>query len=89
VARIDQLFAIDAEARLRALTTAARHIQRQETATPLLDHIRSKIEAALSVALPSTPLNKACQYALTLWRKAMRHVQAGIRHMVVIAEIAE
>src|SRR5215467_9863024 len=66
VARMDELFAVDAEARRRVITTAARHIQRQETATPLLDHIRSKIEAALSVALPSSTLNKACQYALTL-----------------------
>jgi len=75
VARIDQLFAVDAEARRRALTTAARHIQRQETATPLLDHIRSKIEAALSVALPSSTLNKACQYALTLWKKLTRFLE--------------
>jgi hypothetical protein len=28
--------------------------------------IRSKIEAAQSVALPSSVLSKACQYALTL-----------------------
>lgn len=53
----------------RALTTAARHLRRQETAKPLLDDIRSKIEAAQSVALPSSALSKACQYALTLWKK--------------------
>ena len=32
VARMDELFAVDAEARRKALTTAARHIRRQETA---------------------------------------------------------
>ena len=51
VGRIDELFAVDAEARRKALTTAARHIRRQETAKPLLEDVRSKIEAAESVAL--------------------------------------
>jgi len=46
VARMDELFAVDAEARRKTLTTAARHMRRQKTARPLLDDIRSKIEAA-------------------------------------------
>ena len=75
VARIDELFAVDAEARRKALTTAARHVRRQETAKPLLDDVRSKIEAAESVALPSTALSKACQYALTLWTKLTRFLE--------------
>jgi hypothetical protein len=69
VAQMDDLFAVDAEARRKALTTAARHVRRQETARALVDDIRSKIEAAQSVALPSNALSKACQYALTLWKK--------------------
>ncbi len=60
---------MDAEARRKTLTTAARHVRRQETARPLLDAIRSKIEAAQSAALPSSALTKACHYALALWRK--------------------
>jgi serine/threonine protein kinase len=75
VARMDELFAVDAEARRKALSTAARHIRRQETAKPLLGDIRSKIEAAQSVALPSSALSKACQYALTLWRKLTRFLE--------------
>jgi hypothetical protein len=51
---MDELFAVDAEARRKTLTTAARHIRRQQRAKPLLDEIRSKIDAALSVALPSS-----------------------------------
>jgi transposase len=69
VARMDELFAVDAEARRRAIGLTGRHALRQERARFLLDEIRSKIEAALSVALPSSALSKACQYALTLWRK--------------------
>ena len=63
------MFAVDADARRKPLTTAARHIRRQETAKPLLDEIRSRIAAAQSVALPASALSKACQYALTLWKK--------------------
>jgi len=50
----------DAEARRKGLTTAARHIRRQETARTLLDDIHSKIEAAqscrrLQVPVPRLP----------------------------------
>src|SRR5450631_3992666 len=69
VARMDELFAVDAEARRRAIGLTGRHAQRKKRARPLLDEIRGRIEAAQSVALPSSALSKACQYALTLWRK--------------------
>jgi transposase len=75
VARMDELFAIDAEARRKAVTTAARHTRRRETARPLLDDILSKIEAAQSAALPSSALSKACQYALALWKKLTRFLE--------------
>src|ERR1700720_798765 len=44
-------------------------------AKPLLGDIRSKIEAAQSVALPSSALSKACQSALTLWTKLTRFLE--------------
>jgi len=75
VARMDELFAVEAEARSRALSVAGRHVRRQETATPLLDDIRGKIDAAQSVGLPSSTLNKACHYALQLWKKLTRFLE--------------
>ena len=75
VARMDELFAVDAEARRKALSVTARHVRRQETAKPLLDDIRSKIEAAQSVALPTSALSKACHYALALWSKLTRFLE--------------
>ena len=75
VARMDELFAVDAEARRKALSVTARHVRRQETAKPLLDDIRSKIEAAQSMALPSSALSKACHYALGLWKKLTRFLE--------------
>ena len=75
VAWMDQLFAVDAEARRRAIGLTGRHALRQERAKPLLVDIRSKIETAQSVALPSSALSKACHYALTLWRKLTRFLE--------------
>ncbi len=75
VARMDELFAVDAEARRRVLGLTGRHGLRQERAKPLLDDIRSKIEVAQSIALPSSALSKACQYALTLWKKLTRFLE--------------
>ena len=75
VARMDDLFAIDAEARRRGIGLAGADALRQGRAKPLLDDIRTKIEAAQSVALPSSALSKACQYALTLWRKLTRFLE--------------
>jgi transposase len=75
VARMDELFAVDAEARRRVIGLTGRHALRRAQAKPLLDDIRSKIEAAQSVALPSGALSKACRYALTLWRKLTRFLE--------------
>jgi len=75
VAQMDELFAVDAEARRKTLTTAERHVRRTERAKPLLDAIRSKIEAAQSVALPASALSKACQYTLTLWKRLTRFLE--------------
>ena len=58
VAQMDELFAVDAEARRKTLTTAARHIRRQETARPLLDDIRSKIDGS-AVRLHCPPAHLA------------------------------
>jgi hypothetical protein len=50
-------------------------LRRLLAAKPLLDDIRGKIEAAQSAALPSSALSKACQYALTLWKKLTRFLE--------------
>ena len=75
LSRMDELFAVDEEARRRSIGLSGRHTLRQERAKPLLDDIRSKIDAAQSVALPCSALGKACQYALTLWKKLTRFLE--------------
>jgi transposase len=75
VARIDELFAIDAEARSQRLSLEARDVLSQQQSRPLLDEIRKQIEAARSGALPGGALAKACNYTLTLWNKLMRFLE--------------
>src|SRR3984885_3193060 len=72
---MDELFAVDAEARRRVIGLTGRHALRQEIAKPLMDEIRERIEAAQSSALPSSALSNACHYALTLWRKLARFLE--------------
>jgi len=75
VARMDELFAIDAEARLQRMDVAGCHALRQEKARPLLDEIREQIGVAGSIGLPAGALAKACQYTLTLWQKLTRFLE--------------
>ena len=72
VARIDELFAIDAEARSARLDHAARYALRLERAQSLLAGLKPQIEAAQAQALPASALGKAARYALALWPKLTR-----------------
>ena len=72
VERIDDLFAMDAEARDAGMDHAQRNVLRQERSRPLIEIIRTEMQAAQLAALPSGALGKAAAYALTLWHKLTR-----------------
>jgi transposase len=78
VATIDELFAIDAQARERNLTVTERDRLRQQRARPILESIKSQIEAARSQTLPKSALAKACNYTLTLWNRLTRFLDHPI-----------
>ena len=75
VVAIDELFAIDAEARARNLDVAARQALRWEQAPAVLEIIRGRVEAARTGALPASALAKAANYTLTLWPKLTRFLE--------------
>ena len=75
VVAIDDLFAIDAEARARNLDAEARQALRLEQAPALLEVIRERVEAARAQALPSSALAKAANYTLALWAKLTRFLE--------------
>jgi transposase len=72
VARIDELFAVDAEARKQGMDETARHPLRSERSRPLLKILREELEAAARSALPSSALGKGVNYTLSLWQKLTR-----------------
>ena len=78
VATIDELFAIDAQAREQNLSVTARDGLRQQRARPILESIKSQIEAARSQTLPKSALAKACNYTLTFWNRLTRFVDHPI-----------
>ena len=75
VAQIDELFAIDAQARQQGLSLEARDKLRQGKAPSLLAIIRQQIEAAQRQVLPGSQLAKACKYTLSLWDKLTRFLE--------------
>jgi transposase len=73
--RIDDLFAIDAEARNVGMDHAARHALRQERSRPLLDIIQEQMKTAQAALLPASALSKAISYTLSLWPKLTRFLE--------------
>jgi transposase len=69
---IDELFAVDAEARRLGLDLAGRDALRQQRSRPLLEIIKAAVEAAAPAALPSSKLGEAIRYTLGLWPKLVR-----------------
>lgn len=75
VARIDELFLVDAEARNAGLDQTARHALRQQRSRLLLDVIQEEMKTAQAAVLPSSALGKAVNYTLSLWPKLTRFLE--------------
>jgi transposase len=69
VARINELFAIDAEARNAGMSHEQRHVLRGERSRPLLDVMKKELQSAQAAVLPASALGKAVNYTLSLWHK--------------------
>jgi transposase len=72
VATIDELFAIDAQAREQNLGVTERDQLRQQKARAILESIKRQIEVAKGQSLPKSALAKACNYTLTFWQRLTR-----------------
>jgi transposase len=69
VALMDELFAIDREAREKQMSHAERDALRQERAPELLDKLRAQLLAIQKTALPKSTAGQAANYTLSLWSK--------------------
>jgi transposase len=75
VAQLVELFEIDAQARKQGLSQEDRQLLRLEKSKPLLEQIKSQIQAARTSTLPKSVLAKACNYTLTLWTRLTRFME--------------
>jgi transposase len=75
VARIDELFPVDAEARAAGMNHEARHTPRGERCGAMLEAMKKEREAAQAAALPASALGKAVNYTLSLWDKPTRFLE--------------
>jgi transposase len=57
------------------LSQSDRHVLRLEKSQPLLEQIKTGIQAARVGALPKSALTKACDYTLTLWTRLSRFLE--------------
>jgi transposase len=69
LALMDELFAIDREAREKNLDHAQRDVLRQERAPELLDKLREAVLALKKTALPKSAGGQATNYTLSFWSK--------------------
>ena len=72
---MDELFAIDAQARDENMDHARRHTLRQEKAPPLLDQIRTHILEMSKTVLPKSAAGQACGYSLSIWTRLLRFLE--------------
>jgi transposase len=69
VAGMDELFAIDREAREKSMNHAQRAALRQIRAPRILEHLRAEVLALQKKALPKSTAGQAANYTLSLWSK--------------------
>ena len=75
VALMDELFAIDRQAREKQMSHAVRHALRLERAPEVLDKLRAQLLAIQKTALPKSTAGQAANYTLSLWAKLTRFLK--------------
>jgi transposase len=75
VALMDELFAIDRQAREKQMSHPERHALRLERAPEVLDKLRAQLLAIQKTALPKRPAGQAANYTLSLWAKLTRFLK--------------
>jgi predicted pyridoxine 5'-phosphate oxidase superfamily flavin-nucleotide-binding protein len=75
VARIVELFSIEAQARDHRLSQEERQLARRQKSGPVLEQIKSQVQSARTDALPKSVLARACNYTLSLWTRLNRFMK--------------
>jgi transposase len=75
VARMDELFALDSEAKRGQLSIAQRHELRQEKSVGLVTSLREELKQVSRESLPAGALGKAASYTLSLWPRLVQFLE--------------
>ena len=75
MARIDELFSIEAQAPDHSLSQEERQLARLQKSGPVLEQIKSQVQRARTDALPKSVLAKAYNYTLSLWTRLNRFME--------------
>jgi transposase len=75
IVRMDELFAVDAEARHGGFTREERLRVRREKAAPLVEALREELKRVGKEVLPASALGKAVSYTLSLWTRLVRFLE--------------
>lgn len=74
---IQQLYAVERQAREEGLSCEARFLRRQEKTIPLLKQIEEWLRVAIQEALPRSAMGEAVAYCLRLWPRLIRYTENG------------
>jgi transposase len=78
VVEINKLFKIEAELKELGLDEEKRLEVRKDKSAPIVEGLKTRIEAAAKEALPRSALGKACKYALGRWTELLRFLEYGV-----------
>jgi transposase len=77
LAWIQKLYRIEKQARTQQLPAAERKALRQKNAKPILDKLRTWLDASLPSVPPGTLTGKALNYLNNEWPKLIRYLEDG------------
>jgi hypothetical protein len=77
LAYIRLLYDVEREARDRELNAQDRRALRQAKSRPILDDIKTYLEAEREQVLPKSPIGQAIAYALSNWAALIRYAEDG------------
>jgi transposase len=81
VNEIDELYAIEREARARGYTAVQRGCYRYAKCRPVFRRLKARFEALKVTELPSSYLGDAARYSLNRWSELVRYAKPDFGHV--------
>lgn len=81
VEEINELYAIETEAKQRGYSTQQRSYYRYAKCRPVFERLKARFERLKQTELPSSHLGDAARYALNHWQPLVRYAKPGYGHV--------